>query len=435
MVRIVMLGAGSGFTHNLSGDIMQLEGIEEGEISLVDIDARRLRLAEGLVRRIAETLGKDKAWTIRTATDRRRVLEGADFVVNTIEVSGAQTVRVDNDIPLQYGVSQCIGDTIGPGGIFKAMRTVPVWTEVLRDIGRMAPNAYILNYTNPMSIMTHAAMLVTDQPVVGLCHSVQGSSRNLADYAGVPYDEMAWQCAGLNHMAWFTRYEHEGEDLYPRLKAKVVRDKKLWERDPVRFDFMLHFGYFVTESSGHFSEYVPYYRKRTELRRKYCREKYLGGDSFYADEWPGWRKAADDRRRRIMQGKEQLTIRRSHEYASSIIQAVRLDRPLVFHGSTWNTGLIDNLPFDGVVEVPVLADKMGLRPCHFGALPEQCAALNRQHMAVNKLTAEACVEGDRQKALHALLLDPLTAAVCSPAEIREMFDRMFKAERRFLKGF
>jgi len=435
MVRIVMLGAGSGFTHNLSGDIMQMEGLEAGELCLVDIDARRLRLAEGLVRRIAGVLGKEKAWTIRSTTDRRKVLEGADFVINTIEVSGVQTVRIDNDIPLEYGVSQCIGDTIGPGGIFKAMRTVPVWVEVLRDVERLAPGACVLNYTNPMSILTHAALLVTDLPVVGLCHSVQGSSKDLARYVGLPYEEVTWACAGLNHMAWFTRFEHRGEDLYPLLKKKVVRDQDLWEQDPVRFDFMLHFGYYVTESSGHFSEYVPYYRKRKALRKRYCRDKYRGGDSFYADCWPGWRKAADENRRLIMEGSKELTVRRSHEYASSIIQAVVTDRPFLFHGSVWNTGLIDNLPFDGVVEVPVLVNKTGFNPCHYGPLPEQCAALNRQHMAVNKLVAEACVEGDREKAFHGLLLDPLTSAVCSPAEIREMFDRMFKAERRYLKGF
>jgi len=435
MLRIVMLGAGSGFTQNLSGDIMQLEGIDGGELCLVDVDAKRLRLAEGLVRKIAERLGKDNSWKITATTDRRRVLEGAGFVVSTIEVSGVQTVRMDNDIPLEYGVSQCIGDTIGPGGLFKAMRTVPVWVEVLRDVGRLAPDAYILNYTNPMSIMTHAAMLVTRQPVVGLCHSVQGTSGQLADYAGVPYAELTWQCAGLNHMAWFTRLEHKGRDLYPRLKARVIKDRKLWERDPVRFDFMLHFGYFVTESSGHFSEYLPYYRKRTDLRKKYCRPGYLGGDSFYANEWPGWRKGADRWRRRLMSGQEELKVGRSHEYASSIIQAIVTNRPFVFHGSQWNTGLIDNLPQDSVVEVPVLVNKTGYNPCHFGPVPEQCAALNRQHMAFNKLAAEACVEGDRQKALYALYLDPLTSAACSPAEIKEMFDRMLKAERKFLKGF
>ena len=435
MVRIVMLGAGSGFTHSLSGDIMQMEGIDGGEIRLVDIDAKRLRLAEGLVRTIAQRLGKDKAWTIKTATDRRRVLEGADFVTNTIEVSGVQTVRIDNDIPLEYGISQCIGDTIGPGGIFKAMRTVPVWVDVLRDIEQMAPNAYLLNYTNPMSIMTHAAMLVTNQPVVGLCHSVQGTSRLMADYCQVPYEELIWECAGLNHMAWFTRLEHKGEDLYPALKKRVGRDKKLWERDPVRFDFMLHFGWFVTESSGHFSEYIPYYRKRKTLRKTYCRPGYLGGDSFYANEWPTWRRKADEWRARLMAGEEEIKVGRSYEYASSIIQSIVTDKPFVFHGSTWNTGLIDNLPFNSVVEVPILVNKTGYNPCHFGPVPDPCAALNCQHMAVNKLTAEACVEGNREKAMHALMLDPLTSAVCSPAEIKEMFERMFKAERKFLRGF
>ncbi len=436
MVRIAMLGAGSFFTHGLAGDIMQIEGLERGEIGLVDIDARRLRLAEGLVRKIAEVLGKDKAWKISATTDRRRGLKGADFVINTIEVSGTKTVRIDNDIPLEYGVSQCIGDTIGPGGIFKAMRTVPVWVEVLRDTERLAPKAYVLNYTNPMSIMTHAAQTATSLPVVGLCHSVQGNSRALANWCNVPYEEMVWECAGLNHVAWFTRLERNGKDLYPRLKRKVRNDGELWERDPIRFDMMLHFGYFVTESSGHFSEYVPYYRKRKDLLKKYARDGYRGGESFYADEWPGWRKAADQRRRRIMQGKEKFEVTgRTHEYASNIIEAITLDRPFIFHGSTWNAGLIDNLPNDGVVEVPILADKNGFRPCHFGPLPQQCAALNCQHMAVNKLAAEACVEGDRQKAMLGLMLDPLTAAVCSPAEIREMFERMFKAQRRYLKGF
>ncbi len=436
MVRIVMLGAGSAFTHRLAGDIMQIEGLKGGTIALVDTDAKRLQLAAGCVRRIAEKLGVADAWTVADTTERSEVLSGADFVINTIEVSGVKTVRSDNDIPLEYGVSQCIGDTIGPGGIFKAMRTVPVWLEVLEDVEHLAPDAVVLNYTNPMSIMTHAAQAVSDLPVVGLCHSVQGSSRRLAGYAGVPYEELVWECAGLNHSAWFTRAEHKGKDLYPRIKRKVQRDPELWEQDPVRFDFMLHFGYYVTESSGHFSEYVPWYRKRKELLKHYVREKYRGQESFYADEWPTWRKSADQRRRRVLQGKEDLKVHgRSHEYASQIIEAVVLGRPFVFHGSTWNDGLIENLPFDSVVEVPVHVDKSGLWPIHFGDLPDQCAAINRQHMSVNKLVAEACIEGDPEKAKRGLMLDPLTAAVCSLPEISEMFDRMVKAERRYLKPF
>jgi alpha-galactosidase len=257
----------------------------------------------------------------------------------------------------------------------------------------------------------------------------------MAECCRVPYEEMVWECAGLNHNAWFTRLEHKGADLYPALKRRVARDKKFRERDPVRFDFMLHMGYYVTESSGHFSEYVPYYRKRKDLRKKYCREGFNGGDSFYADNWPAWRKKADKYRQRIMDGKEPLKPQRSLEFGSGIIHAILTDKPYIFHGSTWNTALIDNLPYDGVVEVPVLVDKQGFHPTHFGPLPDQCAAMNRAHMAVNKLVAEACVEGNREKAVWGLMLDPLTAAVCSPAEIKEMFDRMFKAERRFLKGF
>ncbi len=436
MVRIVLLGAGSAFTHKLCGDIMQIDGVEGGTIGLVDTDAKRLRLATGCVRKIAEHLGKGEAWEITGTTDRTKALPDADFVINAIEVSGTKTVRIENDIPLEYGVSQCVGDTIGPGGIFKAMRTVPVWLDILTDVERLAPRATVLNYTNPMSIMTHAAQVTTSLPVVGLCHSVQGTSKALADYCNVPFEELVWECAGLNHMAWFTRLEHEGTDLYPRLKRKASGDKEVWKQDPVRFDFMLHFGYFVTESSGHFSEYVPYYRKRRGLIRKFMRKDYLGQESFYADTWPEWRKATDDRRRRILDGKETIEVSgRSHEYASGIIEAMSLNRPFVFHGSTWNAGLIDNLPQDGVVEVPILVDKSGLKPCHFGPLPDQCAALNRQHMSVNKLVAEACLEGDKEKARLGLMLDPLTAAVCEPAEVDEMFDRMYRAERRQIRGF
>ncbi len=437
MVRIVMLGAGSAFTPRLSGDIMQIEGIEGGTLALVDTDAKRLKLSEGLVRKMVEELGCADAWTVVGTTEREEVLEGADFVINTIEVSGTRTVRIDNDIPLEYGVSQCIGDTIGPGGIFKAMRTVPAWLEILADVDRLADaRCHVLNYTNPMSIMTHAAQAVTKLPVVGLCHSVQGGSKRLARWCDVPYEELVWQCAGLNHMAWFTRLEHRGKDLYPKLKRKAKRGGEFWEQDPVRFDFMLHFGYYVTESSGHFSEYVPYYRKRKDLLKHFMRPTYRGQESFYADEWPGWRKKADAHRRRVIAGQEPLKVHaRSHEYASSIIEAVVLDRKFLFHGSTWNAALIDNLPWDSVVEVPIYVDKTGFNPCRFGPIPDACAAWNRMHMSVNKLVAEACVEGDREKAKLGLMLDPLTSAVCSPAEISEMFDRMFKAERRYLRAF
>jgi alpha-galactosidase len=332
-------------------------------------------------------------------------------------------------------VEQCVGDTLGPGGIFRGLRTIPVLLDLCRDLDDLAPDALLLNYVNPMSINTWAVAEGSGRPVVGLCHSVQGTSEMLARWIEVPCEEVTYRCAGINHQAFFLEFRHRNEDLYPRIRAAAARPE-IEDQEPVRIDMLRAFGYFVTESSGNASEYVPYYRKRKDLRKKYCRKGYNGGDSFYADTWPDWRRGADKYRRRIMEGKEELKKPgHSTEFASGILRAVLTDKPYVFHGSTWNTALIDNLPYDGVVEVPVLVDKAGLHPTHFGPLPDQCAALNRSHMAVNKLVAEACVKGNRDKALLGLMLDPLTAAVCSPAEIKEMFDRMFKAERKYLKGF
>ena len=273
-IKVVFLGAGSGFLERLFIDILQIPGADSGEIALVDIDSERLGLARQLCEKIVEL--KSVNWTVTASTDRRELLGGADYIINCIEVSGVQCVRFDNDIPAAYGVDQCIGDTIGPGGLFKSLRTVPVFLDVLEDVESLCPDAWVLNYTNPMSIMCLAAAMASEAKVAGLCHSVQGSSRKLAEYTGVPYDQLKWNCAGINHMAWFTELSHNGQDLYPELIEKVQSDAELWEKDPVRFDMMLHFGAFVTESSGHHSEYVPYYRKRPELIEKYCREKYLG---------------------------------------------------------------------------------------------------------------------------------------------------------------
>ena len=290
-MKIVFLGAGSGFFEKLFIDILNIPGADEGRMALVDVDAERLELAEQLGEAIVKAMGK--RWTVTADSDRRRALPRADYVINCIEVSGVDCVRLDNDIPARYGVDQCIGDTIGPGGLFKALRTVPVFLEVLEDVEQLCPDAWLLNYTNPMSIMCLAAAYAGEANVVGLCHSVQGTSHQLADYAGVPYDQMRWRCGGINHLAWFTELTHHGEDLYPVLFEKARNDKETYELDPVRFDVMLHFGHFVTESSGHLSEYVPYYRKRRELVEKYCREGYRGGSGFYAGRRPRWRADCD----------------------------------------------------------------------------------------------------------------------------------------------
>lgn len=432
MPNICFLGAGSGFTRPLATDVMQVPEIGGGEFRLVDIDRGRLELSAAVVRKVAEQLGGGR-WRVVATTERREALRGCDTVVNCIEVSGLQTVRLDNDIPLKYGVSQCIGDTIGPGGLMKALRTVPVWLEVLRDCEELCPDAWVLNYTNPMSILCLAAQRASRMRVVGLCHSVQGSSRQLADYAGVPYAELEWECGGINHMSWFTRLRHRGRDLYPVLRERLREGNELWEKDPIRFDILLHFGAFVTESSGHFSEYVPYYRKRRELIQRYCRPEFRGQEGFYADIWPRWRAELDDWRRRVLAGQEPLPTQRSVEYASYILQARETNTPYVIHGSVSNRGgLIENLPADGCVEIACLVDRTGIHPLRFGPLPPQLAALCRANMAMFDLAATACIERSREAAVHALLVDPLTAAVCSPAEIRAMAEELFAAEREYI---
>lgn len=432
MPYITLLGAGSTvFARQLITDILQVEGLDEGCFALVDIDASRLELARQIAERLVALSGK--RWSVRASTDRRELLAGSDFIINSIEVAGLANVRHDFDIPLKYGVNQCIGDTIGPGGIFKALRTGPAWLDILHDAEELCPQAWVLNYTNPMSILTLAALKGTTMRTVGLCHSVQGTSKQLANYLDVPYDELEWRCAGINHNAWFTELRHHGQDMYPRLLQQIEKSE-IYERDPVRFEIMRYFGAFVTESSGHFSEYVPYFRKRPELIERYCRTGYLGETGFYANNWPAWREQNDASIRAMLDGIREIPFHRSHEYGSYIIEAMTTHRPTVIYGNVLNTGLIDNLP-DGCVEVACLVDRNGIQPCHFGPLPEQLAALNRSHMSIHTLMCEALLTGNKEAARYALLLDPLSAAVCSPAEISALFDEMWEAEREYLQAF
>ena len=433
MPKVTMIGAGSAvFARQIITDILAVDGLDTGVFALVDIDPKRLELARAIAHRLVELSGK--RWKVEASTDRKDALRGTDYVVNSIEVAGLQNVRADYEIPKRYGVDQCIGDTIGPGGVFKALRTGPAWLEIVADTERLAPAAVILNYTNPMSILTLAAARSTSLQVVGLCHSVQGTSRLLAEYLEVPYAELKWRCAGINHNAWFTTLEHvDGEDLYPRLRERAG-EPEVYERDPVRFEVMLRLGAFVTESSGHFSEYVPYFRKRPDLIKKYTRPGYLGESGYYANNWPSWRSANDERIQAMLDGKLEIPRERSHEYASYIIDAIENGNSTSIHGNVRNDGAIDNLPA-GCIEVECRVDRGGIHPHRFGKLPEQLAALNRAHMAVHELVVQSLLERDRTKALYALSLDPLTAAVCSLAEIENMFEAMWEAQRDYLSIF
>jgi alpha-galactosidase len=389
-------------------------------------------MAHQLAEKVVALTGK--SWSVEASTDRRKVMGGSDYIINFIEVNGLQTVQLDHEIPMKYGIKQCIGDTIGPGGIFKALRTGPDWLEILYDAEELCPDALVLNYTNPMSILTLAALRASEMQVVGLCHSVQGTSEQLARYAEVPHEEMQWRCAGINHNAWFTELTHDGEDLYPLLKERA-RESAFFDQDPVRFEVMLQLGYFVTESSAHFSEYLPYFRKRDDLIEKFDRDGFRGQTGFYAQSWPLWRSGLDKYAEQMIRGEAEIELRRSYEFASYIIEAKETGVPARIHGNVLNTGLIDNLPQDGCVEVACLIDENGFSPCHFGGLPTQLAALNQGHMAVHELVVTSLLDGDREAAVHALMLDPLTAAVCSLEEIRSLFDELYAAEREFIRVF
>ncbi len=430
MAKISIIGAGSAvFTKNIVVDILNIPSLEEGTIALVDIDERRLSLAEKLVKKVVEITGK--RWRVDASTDRRQVIGGSDFVINQIEVAGLKTVRYEYEIPLKYGVKQCIGDTLGPGGLFKTMRTLPAWLDIVRDIEELAPDATILNYTNPMSAVTLATTRVSDLPVVGLCHSIQNTSHQLAEYLEVPYEELKWRAGGINHMSWFTELSHQGKDMYPVLKKKI-EDPELLKKDPVRFDAMKYLGAFVSESSGHFSEYIPYYRKRQDLIDEHCSTGYNGGTGFYADNWPSWREESDRKIEAFVSGKEEISLDASGEYAPIIIDGMVTNEPKVIYGNILNEGVISNLPEDGVVEVACLVDRNGIHPTKFGRLPEHLAALCKSNMSYFELCVDAVIERDRDKALHALMVDPLTAAVCSLSEIEQMFNELFEAEKDFI---
>ncbi len=430
MTKVAIIGAGSAvFAYEIMRDVLVTPGLENGVFALVDIEPERVELAHQIAEKLISTTGRN--WTVEASVDRTKVLTGSDYVINTIEVAGLANVRHDFDIPMKYGVNQCIGDTIGPGGIFKALRTLPAWIDILHDVERFAPDALVMNYTNPMSLTCLTGNRASTLPIVGLCHSIPYTAEVLAGYLGVPVKDLKYRAAGVNHLAWLVELTYHGEDMYPRLR-ELAKDPAIYEQDPIRFETMLHLGAFVTESSGHSSEYTPYFRKRPDLIEKYTRAEYLGETGFYANNWPQWRKEAAEEVRQMVSGEAELDLERGVEYASRIMEAIESDNPAVIYGNVKNTGLVTNLPEGGVVEVACLVNRDGIQPTYFGALPTQLAALDQAHMAVHDLVATAVIEQNREAAVHALMLDPLTAAVCSLLEIRQMFDEMASTEAAYL---
>jgi alpha-galactosidase len=425
MARIVFIGAGSvEFTRNLLGDILTFPELAESEIVLHDIDPDRLATAEAMARWTNGAVGAHAR--IESHLDRRRALEGADFAVNTIEVGGIAATRLDFDIPANYGLRQTIGDTSGVGAVFRALRSIPVFLEIGRDMAELCPGAWLLNYTNPMAMNCWAYYAASaHKRIVGLCHSIQNTSRQIAEYVGVPPHEVTFLGAGVNHMSWVLRLERDGEDLYPLLDEAIAADPEGLGRH-VRVQIYKLFGYFPTESSEHFAEYVPWFmRNEAEIARlripvgEYVRRSEEN-QGLYAEE-----------KRKLAAG-EPFEIERSQEYASLIIHSMVTGEQRAIYGNVRNAGLITNLPADACVEVPCLVDRAGVQPTVVGDLPPQCAALDRTFLNVVELAVRAALEERRDHVLQAVTLDPNAAATLSLEQMRAMVAELLAAHREAL---
>jgi alpha-galactosidase len=444
MAKITLIGAGSVvFTRNLCSDILLTPALQESTISLMDIDPERLKQARDLVQAIIDQRGLKTR--VEATTDRRESVQGADYVITTFQQRGLDAYALDIEIPQRYGVEQCVGDTLGPGGVFRALRTIPVLVDLCYDMDDLAPDALLINYVNPMAANCWAVDVATGRPHVGLCHSVQGTSEMLARWAGVPYEDVVFLCAGINHQAWFLEFcrGREKEDLYPRI-WEAIEKPEIYGQEPVRIELMKYFGYFVTESSGHASEYVPYFRKTAQMVNEDLvpRFKSEGDHWFDFARTGGYLRHCIDRfaeaqkeYQELLEGARNMPTRRTHEYGSYIIEAVETNMPARINGNVPNWGLIDNLPQGSCVEVPCLVDGNGVQPTTVGALPTQLAALNRTNVNVQELIVEAALTGDAEAIHHAVMLDPLTGAVCTLPQIRAMVDEMLAAQAQWLPQF
>jgi alpha-galactosidase len=439
MAKIAFIGAGSlGFTRGLVRDLLTFPTMRDATIALMDVDRERLDFATRAVQTIVDR-GKYPAKVVPTL-DRKAALKGADFAVCTILAGGVQTWRHDIEIPKKYGVDINIGDTRGVSGIFRALRTIPVMVSICKDMERYCPRATLLNYTNPMAMLCRAMQRTSSIQLTGLCHSVQGTAGMLAAWLGAPMSEITYVSAGINHQSWYIKFERNGRDAIPALRRKVATDRKIYRQELVRNEMFLHLGYYVTESSGHNSEYNWWFRKRPDLIRKYCSDHpganwNPGTYAYILKEYLHREKAWKRDVQKWFAKGAPMKLERGHEYAAYIMNALLGAETFEFNGNVPNTGLITNLPERACVEVPVLANKRGLNAIHVGALPPQCAALNNVSIASEEMAVEAALSGDPDLVLQAVTYDPLTAAVLSLAEIRKMVREMLQKNRAHLPQF
>lgn len=431
MAKITFVGAGSTvFAKNVLGDCMMTPVLADAVIALYDIDGARLRESAMMLENINRNNGSQAhIESYLGVANRREALKSADYVVNAIQIGGYDPCTIiDFEIPNKFGLRQTIADTLGIGGIFRALRTIPVMMDIARDMEDVCPGAWFLNYTNPMAILTGAMLRQTGIRTVGLCHSVQVCCPALFEGLDMPYDEQVqWKIAGINHQAWLLEVSRDGKDLYPQIKSLAARRAEK-HNDMVRYEIMKCFGYYVTESSEHNSEYMPYF-----IKAKY--PELIDRFSIPLDEYP--RRCVEqiekwNERRDALISDSQLTHERTKEYASYIMEAMETNRPVKIGGNVLNTGLITNLPGNAVVEVPCMVDKSGVTPTFVGALPEQCAAMNRTNINVQLLTIQAARTLQKDDVYRAAMMDPHTAAELSIDDIVALCDDLLEAHRAWL---
>ncbi|MFA5204155.1 MAG: alpha-glucosidase/alpha-galactosidase [Lentisphaeria bacterium] len=441
MARIALIGAGGViFAQNFIKDILISNALRDSEIVLMDMDAARLANSVTFAQKIGEKLGVMPK--LSSTTDLWQAVKNAGHVITLFRAGTLEHQRIEQNIPRKYGVDQVVGDTMGPGGVFRGLRTLKALFDVLDAMETECPGAYLLNYVNPMSLNTIAlSRRAKTVKVIGLCHSIPHTAGELAKYIGVEKKAIRYLVAGVNHQAFFLKFEVDGKDAYPRLREAMTKPE-IYNRDKVRFEWFRHFGFFPTESSGHGSEYVPYIRKRKDLIDKFCRVDYpdtsdgidwgcmsAGRSGASLEICAGLQVRNEKETAALLHGTKEFDLKPSGEYAVQIINAIETNVPLSANLNVMNHGLIATLPPECCVEVPCLVDGGGIVPGRIENYPEQLAGLNRGMISMQMMGAEGAVEGSRRKIFHAVALDPLTAAVCSLDEIQSMTDELFAALR------
>jgi alpha-galactosidase len=422
MAKITFIGAGSTvFAKNLLGDIRAYPELHDSTITLFDIDEERLATSEIVARKVAAIRGANPI--IEATTDRKRALHGADYAICMIQVGGYKpSTVIDFDIPKKYGLRQTIADTLGIGGIMRGLRTIPVLLDMCRDMEELCPGVTFLNYVNPMAMNCWAISRASSIRTVGLCHSVQGTAGQLARDIGVPLEQIDYLCAGINHMAFYLKFERDGIDLYPEIR-RVLDEGRAPMDNLVRYEMLKRLSYFVTESSEHFAEYVPWFIKRDRMDLidtfNIPLDEYPRRCEAQIKEWNGLRAQYE--------GNADIDLPTSSEYGAPIIHSMETGTPSVIYGNVANTGLIDNLPDGCCVEVPCLIDRNGIQPTHVGSLPPHLAALMQTNINVQSLTVEAALTGKREHVYHAAMLDPHTAAELDLDQIWHLVDDLLEA--------